>query len=98
MTILFDTETTTGHINYRGFLSIAARESGATMDEGGYWTTTIPEMEKFAEAIEVKVLEKLNEQEPVAYYTCQGNWPRIVLAIDGNSDGYETPLYALEKK
>ena len=34
------------------------------------------------------------ESEPVAYYTNQGNWPRIVLAIDGNSDGYETPLYA----
>ena len=56
------------------------------------------EAKDFARAIEVKVLEKLKEQEPVAYYTCQGNWPRIVLAIDGNSDGYETPLYALEKK
>lgn len=31
--------------------------------------------------------------EPVAYYTCEGNWPRVVLASDGNFHGYETPLY-----
>lgn len=31
--------------------------------------------------------------EPVAYYTCEGNWPRVVLAIDGNEGEYETPLY-----
>lgn len=43
-------------------------------------------------------LEKYQNLEPVAYYTCQGNWPRIVLAIDGNADGYETSLYALEMK
>lgn len=42
-------------------------------------------------------LAKYQNLEPVAYYTCQGNWPRIALAIDGNYDGYEIPLYALEK-
>jgi len=43
-------------------------------------------------------LEKYENLEPVAYYTCQGNWPRIALAMDGNYDGYEIPLYALEMK
>ena len=33
--------------------------------------------------------------EPVAHYTTQGNWPRVVLDMDGNCDGYETPLHAL---
>ena len=42
-----------------------------------------------------QALAKYENLEPVAYYTCQGNWPRIALAIDGNYDGYEIPLYAL---
>jgi hypothetical protein len=40
----------------------------------------------------------LCESEPVAYYTNQGNWPRIALAVDGNHDGYETPLYRKQEE
>ena len=64
----------------------------------------VAELEFIAEqrAIQIEdqqvILEKYQNLEPVAYYTCQGNWPRIALAIDGNYDGYEIPLYALEMK
>ena len=45
-----------------------------------------------------EALSQASEVEPVAYYTCKGNWPRVVLAIDGNYDGYEVPLYAAPTK
>ena len=65
--------------------------------EDGLWAyNEITQLRAKVAELEAK-LEKYENLEPVAYYTCQGNWPRIALAIDGNYDGYEIPLYALEK-
>ena len=69
--------------------------------QANHWTVDLlcPDCLKTLRA-RVAQLEAENAQlraewgEPVAFYTSQGNWPRIVLAADGNADGYEVPLYA----